>query len=37
MFTGKMETVQETGSVQSSMVKRFDILSPKVSKFNAKK
>ena len=38
VFTGKMDTVTETGSTHNSVGKRFEsLISPKASKFNAKK
>lgn len=37
VFTGKVETVTETGSTANSVGKRFEsVLSPKVSKFSKK-
>lgn len=37
-FTGKVDTLVETGSTNNSVGKRFEsIISPKVSKFNSKK
>ncbi len=38
VFTGKVETVAETGSTGNSIGKRFEpVLSPKMSKFVARK
>ncbi|MCB0370472.1 MAG: hypothetical protein KDD45_13865, partial [Bdellovibrionales bacterium] len=38
VFTGKVDTMVETGSTNNSVGKRFEsMISPKASKFNAKK
>jgi serine/threonine protein kinase len=38
VFTGKVDTLTETGSTNNSVGKRFEsFLSPKTSKFNSKK
>lgn len=38
VFTGKVDTIAETGSTNNSVGKRFEsVVMPKVSKFNAKK
>lgn len=38
VFTGKVDTVTETGSTNNSVGKRFEsVVMPKISKFSAKK